>query len=58
MRGRDGPSLNIRRDDMKTVVSSLLALSVLAGIAAAPAAAATYGWSAPSDFTVNGSTGK
>jgi hypothetical protein len=39
---------------MKTVVSTLLALSVLAGIAAA----ATYGWSAPSDFTVNGSTHK
>jgi hypothetical protein len=43
---------------MKTIASALLALSVLTGIAAAPAAAATYGWSAPSDFTVNGSTHK
>ncbi len=39
---------------MKTIASALLALSVLSGIAAAPAAAQSYGWSAPSDYKSTG----
>jgi hypothetical protein len=40
---------------MKTFVSALVAVSVYAGIAAAPAAAQSYGWSAPSSQQVQGS---
>jgi hypothetical protein len=36
---------------MKTIVTALLALSVLSGIAAAQ----SYGWSAPSDYKSAGS---
>jgi hypothetical protein len=43
---------------MKKIASALLALSVLSGIASAPAAAQSYGWSAPSNFKADGSTGK
>jgi hypothetical protein len=42
---------------MKKIGSALLALSVLSGIASAPAAAQSYG-SAPSNFKADGSTGK